>query len=135
MVSKVCSRSHGQPVPAVRSAAMISMSRAMSREGVIARSTTEGTRTADHTMLAARCPASSLICPLGTVPGRAEARPPCQSGVAFLVAGSLGLAARLEQEPAALFGFVDEIFQKAGGRHVLVLVSDLMGRAHVVDLR
>ena len=33
MVAKFCSRSHGQPVPGVRSAAMISISRAMSREG------------------------------------------------------------------------------------------------------
>ena len=33
MVRKVCSRSQGQPVPGVRSAAMISISRAMSREG------------------------------------------------------------------------------------------------------
>ena len=33
MVAKFCSRSHGQPVPGVRSAAMISSSRAMSREG------------------------------------------------------------------------------------------------------
>ncbi len=30
---KFCSRSHGQPLPGVRSAAMISMSREMSREG------------------------------------------------------------------------------------------------------
>jgi hypothetical protein len=51
------------------------------------------------------------------------------------VAGSLGLAAGLEQEPAALFGFVDKILQKAGGRHVRVLVGDLVGHAHVVDLR
>src|SRR6516165_9684256 len=95
MVPKVCCKSHGQPVPGVRSAAMISSSRAISREGVIARSTTEGTRTADHTML----------------------------------------AARLEQKPAALFGFINEILQKASGRHVLVLVGNLVGRAHVVDLR
>ena len=33
MVRKLCSRSQGQPVPGVRSAAMISMRRAMSREG------------------------------------------------------------------------------------------------------
>ena len=33
MVWKVCSRSQGQPLPGVRSAAMISISRAMSREG------------------------------------------------------------------------------------------------------
>ena len=51
------------------------------------------------------------------------------------VAGSLGLAAGFEQEPAALFGFVNEILQKAGGRHVRVLVGDLVRHAHVVDLR
>src|ERR1700688_3020715 len=33
MVRKFCSRSHGQPEPGVRSAAMISISRAISREG------------------------------------------------------------------------------------------------------
>src|SRR5579885_75926 len=33
MVSKLCSRSQGQPEPGVRSAAMISIRRAMSREG------------------------------------------------------------------------------------------------------
>src|SRR5882672_378774 len=35
MVEKFCARSHGQPVPAVRSAAIISMRRVISREGVI----------------------------------------------------------------------------------------------------
>src|SRR5437588_566705 len=44
MVSKLCCRSHGHPVPWVRSAAMISISRAMSREGVIARSRGKRTR-------------------------------------------------------------------------------------------
>jgi hypothetical protein len=34
MVAKFCAKSHGHPVPGVRSIAMISMSRAMSREGV-----------------------------------------------------------------------------------------------------
>src|SRR5208282_5148426 len=33
MVEKSCSRSHGQPLPGVRSAAMISMRRAISEEG------------------------------------------------------------------------------------------------------
>ena len=36
MVAKFCSRSQGQPVTGVRSAAMISIRREMSREGVIA---------------------------------------------------------------------------------------------------
>src|SRR5438874_12310462 len=35
MVAKFCSRSQGQPVPGVRNAAMISMSRPMSRDGVM----------------------------------------------------------------------------------------------------
>src|SRR5262245_17628993 len=84
-------------------------------------------------MLAAGCPI------LGHVPSSVSGRalwPGRSAKAAFLlVAGSLGLAARLEQEPAALFGFVNEILQKAGGRHVLVLVGNLVGRAHVVDLR
>src|SRR6266567_5401836 len=36
MVEKFCSRSHGQPLPGVRSIAMISSKREISREGVIA---------------------------------------------------------------------------------------------------
>ena len=36
MVAKFCSRSHGQPLPGVRSAAMISSRREISREGVMA---------------------------------------------------------------------------------------------------
>src|SRR5947209_7700526 len=35
MVAKLCSRSHGQPLPGVRSAAISSMRRAMSREAVM----------------------------------------------------------------------------------------------------
>src|ERR1700709_616991 len=35
MVAKFCSRSHGQPLPGVRSVAMISSKRKISREGVI----------------------------------------------------------------------------------------------------
>ena len=35
MLSKVCSRSQGQPEPGVRSAAMISMRRLMSLDGFI----------------------------------------------------------------------------------------------------
>src|SRR5438132_11315105 len=112
---------------------MISSSRAMSREGVITRSTTGGPRTADHTMLATSCPVSSIICPLkrcrpGQGPGRGA------RAALLPVAGSLGLSAGFEQEPAALFAFVNEILQKAGGRHVRVLVGDLVGHAHVVDL-
>jgi hypothetical protein len=50
------------------------------------------------------------------------------------VTGTFGGAARLEQEPATLLGFVDEILEQAGGRHVLVFVGDLMSFAHVMDL-
>src|SRR5262249_56119829 len=130
MVSKVCSRSHGQPVPGVRSAAMISMSRAMSREGVIAGIDERADDGGPYN--ACRQLSRILRHVPPSVPGRAKARPGCQL---LLVAGSLGLAAGFEQEPAALFGFVDEILQKAGGRHVLVLVGDLVRRAPVVDLR
>ena len=35
MVAKFCSRSHGQPLPGVRSAVMISSRREISREGVM----------------------------------------------------------------------------------------------------
>src|ERR1700733_3546761 len=42
MVAKLCSRSQGQPEPGVRSAAMISRSREMSREGVIERPIVNG---------------------------------------------------------------------------------------------
>jgi hypothetical protein len=46
----------------------------------------------------------------------------------------LGLAACLEQEPAALLGFVDELLQQARGRDILVLVGELVRFAHVSDL-
>src|SRR4051794_6995352 len=42
MVEKSCCRSHGQPVPGVRSCAMISSRREMSREGVMAHRSLEG---------------------------------------------------------------------------------------------
>src|SRR5262245_9979133 len=58
--------------------------------------------------------ASSVICPQASP---ARPRPGRGARAALrLVSRSLGLAARLEQEPAALFGFVNEILQKAGGR-------------------
>src|SRR5215831_4958011 len=38
IVEKFCARSHGHPVPGARSAAMISMRRAISREGMTAMS-------------------------------------------------------------------------------------------------
>src|SRR5262245_61375915 len=67
MVAKLCSRSHGQPVPGVRSAAMMSMSRAMSWDAVMGsnlqggygRSLGARRATAGHKLrrLAAPCPA------------------------------------------------------------------------------
>src|SRR5215467_8838669 len=97
---------------------MISMSRAMSREGVIAGIDERADDGGPYN--ACRQLSRILRHVPPSVPGRAKARPGCQL---LLVAGSLGLAAGFEQEPAALFGFVDEILQKAGGRHVLVLVG------------
>ena len=47
---------------------------------------------------------------------------------------ALGCAACLEQEPAAFLGLVDEVLQQAGSRHVLVLVCELVGFAHVLNL-
>src|SRR3984957_12590395 len=41
------------------------------------------------------------------------------------------LAAGLEQEPGAALGFVDEGFQDAGSRGIVVFVGDLVRLAHV----
>jgi len=51
------------------------------------------------------------------------------------VARALALAARLEQEPATLFRLVDEHLEEACGRHVIMLVGDLVRRAHVTNVR
>src|SRR5258706_11945256 len=118
MVSKLCCRSHGQPVRGARRAAMISMSRAMSREGVIAR------------------PISNQI--QASWPGIARRKTRYAGMTArehASVAGALGLAARLEQEPAALFRLVDEHLEEACGCYVFMLVGDLVRRAHVADVR
>ena len=40
------------------------------------------------------------------------------------------LTARLEQEPGAALGFVDEGLQQAGGTEILVIVGELVGLAH-----
>ena len=47
--------------------------------------------------------------------------------------GLIGLAARLEQEPGALLGVVNEILKQARRGDVFVLVSDFMRLAHVLD--
>jgi hypothetical protein len=47
---------------------------------------------------------------------------------------SIGLPARLEQEPAALLGFVYEDFKQAGGRDILVIFRELVCISHILDL-
>src|SRR2546423_15441577 len=108
MVSKLCCRPHGQPVPGARRAAMISMSRAMSREGVIARSISNQIQ--------------------ASWPGIARRKTRYAGMTArehASVAGALGLAARLEQEPAGLFRLVVEHLEAACGCYVFMLVCDL----------
>ena len=39
----------------------------------------------------------------------------------------------LEEEPGAPFGFVDPVFEQAGGGHVVVVGGDFVGVAHVFD--
>src|SRR5947208_8279538 len=135
MVSKLCCRSHGHPVPWVRSAAMISISRAMSREGVIARSRGKRTRRCGPYNARRR-----LRHPLRTRPetspaaaGIRPARP--TAPLLASVTRALGLATRLEQEPAAFFRLVDEYLEEACGCDVFMLVGDLVRRAHVADVR
>src|SRR5262245_16863154 len=140
MVAKLCSRSHGQPLPGVRSAAIISMSWAMSRDGVMGQPCRAGatveTRGDGRAQITLSCRALSLSSSprKRRWPGRDPAiHNNCATGPS--VAAALGLAARLEQEPAPLLGLVNEILQEARGRHVLMLVGDLVRLAHAVDLR
>src|SRR6516162_6958462 len=86
---------------------MISMSRAMSREGIIAGIDERADDGGPYN--ACRQLSRILRHVPPSVPGRAKARPGCQL---LLVAGSLGLAAGFEQEPAALFGFVDKFSKR-----------------------
>src|SRR6516164_3108863 len=106
MVAKFCTRSHGQPVLGVRSAAMISIRRLMSREGVIALS---------------RCSGKALPDP-GCGGDRGAARIGRGRQRSSLVRG----AARLEQEPSAPLGLVDEGLEQARGCHVLMLVGEFV---------
>src|SRR5262249_28073631 len=100
---------------------MISSNRPMSREGVMARF--DGDR------------------PCGPYKRGRDLSPPdsrgcqCQraNGARRLMARPLGLPARLKQEPAALFRFVDEHLEEACGCYVFVLVGELVGGAHVAD--
>src|SRR5262249_17258042 len=135
MVSKLCCRSHGHPVPGVRSAAMISISRAMSREGVIARSRGERAQDdADLTMPAAACATRCATSPRRRAGGHRGTAGAASDAVAS-VSRTLGLAARLEQEPAAFFRLVDEYLEEACGCDVFMLVGHLVRRAHVADVR
>src|SRR5271170_4133843 len=57
-------------------------------------------------------------------------RSPGPEPPAKLVAGTVCLAARFEQEPQPSFGLVDKILKNAGGRHIAVLVAQLVALAH-----
>src|ERR1700678_79523 len=100
MVAKVCSRSHGQPVFGVRSAAMISRRRSMSREGVmidsrLKRELPDGVGGRDYVG--------------GAVNQRRS------------VTGLVDFAAGLEREPYASLGLVNEVFEEARRGHILVI--------------
>src|SRR3981081_2704845 len=151
MVAKSCSRSHGQPVLGVRSAAMISISRAISRAGFIgcwpearARSPRiEGTLLSSAWLCAGSFPKSlRRIMPRealrsrrqmpalrragrGPLPPETDSQPRRGS-----VPGCIGRPARLEQEPGAPFGIVDVVLQQTCGGDILVLVRQLVGLAH-----
>ena len=49
------------------------------------------------------------------------------------MAGLVGLATFLEQEPGSPLGLIDKVFQKARGGDVLVIVANLVARAHGRD--
>src|ERR1700677_2292917 len=63
MLAKSCSRSHGQPLPGVRSVAMISIRREISREGVMAHQSLEwrGLYAASRTPIPAKRPEPAAI--------------------------------------------------------------------------
>src|SRR6267142_1581716 len=77
MVAKFCCRSHGQPVPGVRSAAMMSRSRTISREGVMDRTAENEWRTTEDTppqrveSFALSRPSSVTYVQRRVIPGRA----------------------------------------------------------------
>src|SRR2546423_4074197 len=50
-----------------------------------------------------------------------------------LVAAAAGSAGGLEQEPVPLFGLINEVFQDGSRRDIVMLIGDLMGRAHALD--
>src|SRR5580704_12628035 len=97
MVAKFCSRSHGQPVLGVRNAAMIASRRPISREGVITRILI-GSRTSHADPIRAEKPPR----PCGPRVIHRPRLPPRIVGAR---------TARLEQEPGAPLGAVDEVFQ------------------------
>src|SRR6516162_10888967 len=110
MVEKFCSRSHGQPVLGVRSAAMMSSSRAISRAGVKA--------------------VSDVLDVLAKVMAGFRENAGTLPDLCHSIPGFLRVAARLEQEPGEPLGLVDEILQESRGRDVAVLVGKLMTFAH-----
>src|SRR5580700_4044790 len=111
MVAKFCSRSHGQPVFGVRSAAMIASRRPISREGVITRILI-GSRTWNADPIRAEKPPRPSV---SRVIHRARSAPRI-----------FRRAARLEQEPGAPLGAVDKILQKARGCGIVVLVGEFV---------
>src|SRR5580704_18751456 len=116
MVAKFCSRSHGQPVLGVRNAAMIASRRPISREGVITRILI-GSRTANAHPIRAKKPLQESwprIIHRRRLPPR--------------IVGSR--AGCFEQEPHAPLGLIDKVFQNARGRHVVVLVAELVAFTH-----
>src|SRR5438045_3609523 len=115
MVSKVCSRSHGQPEPGVRSAAMISISRAMSRDGFILRSY--------PSLVPATAGTQFLMCLDAGFRGHERER-------SRSVTGGVRLARGLEQEPGPFFGLVDVYFEQARAGGILVLLAQFVRLAH-----
>src|SRR5208283_4696067 len=117
MVAKFCAKSHGHPFCGVRSAAMMSRSRPISREGVMGDS-----------RIACGKPLSDLV-----IAGQRAWPETAGASPGFSVAGQVGFAACLEQEPGSPLGLIDKVFQKARGGDVLVVVANFVARAHGRD--
>src|ERR1700733_634764 len=116
MVAKFCSRSHGQPVFGVRSAAMMASKRSISREGVM-KALAMFARTYQTLVIAGSTAAS---------------RPGVLHRIALRDDGRLFVcrASCLEQEPGAPLGAVDKVLQKTRGCRVVVLFGKLVTFAH-----
>src|SRR6188508_1823788 len=107
MLEKFCSRSQGQPVSGVRSAAMISNSRAMSREGFIART------------YQARSTGATYAKGTAQDWGAIERQRACLGSVPVVARAPR----RLEQEPGPFLGLVEPDFDQARGRGIVVVVG------------